>query len=43
MTYAELLWVDRLGMYIRSEVAGRAPEIVRVPFYRPITDERDAR
>lgn len=43
MAYAELLWLDRLGMYIRSEVAGRAPEVVRVPFYRPVLDERDAR
>ncbi|KAI8463347.1 MAG: glutamyl-tRNA reductase binding protein [Monoraphidium minutum] len=43
MAYAELLWLDRLGMYIRSEVAGGAPEVVRVPFYRPVIDERDAR
>jgi hypothetical protein len=43
MAYAELLWLDRLGMYIRSEVIGRAPEVVRVPFYRPVLDERDAR
>jgi hypothetical protein len=43
MAYAELLWLDRLGMYIRSEVAGRGPEVVRVPFYRPVLDERDAR
>lgn len=34
MSYAELLWLDRLGMYIRSEVAGQEPTIVRVPFYR---------
>lgn len=43
MVYAELLWLDRLGMYIRSEVAGSAPAVVRVPFYRPVLDERDAR
>lgn len=43
MAYAELLWLDRLGMYIRSEVAGQPPQVVRVPFYRPVLDERDAR
>ncbi|KAG2440246.1 hypothetical protein HXX76_004358 [Chlamydomonas incerta] len=44
MSYAELMWVDQLGMYIATEVAGReAPEVVRVPFYRPVLDERDAR
>ena len=46
MAYAELLWLDRLGMYIRSEVAGEdggAPRVVRVPFYRAVLDERDAR
>ncbi|GBG00252.1 hypothetical protein Rsub_12896 [Raphidocelis subcapitata] len=43
MAYAELLWLDRLGMYIRAEVAGGPPQVVRVPFYRPVLDERDAR
>ncbi|KAG1657366.1 hypothetical protein FOA52_015920 [Chlamydomonas sp. UWO 241] len=43
MQYAELVWVDRLGMYMRTEVEGRDPEVVRVPFYRPVIDERDAR
>ena len=43
MAYAELLWLDRLGMYIRSEVAGGQHQVVRVPFYRPVLDERDAR
>ena len=43
MSYAELLWVDYLGMYIRTEVNGSEPEVVRVPFYRPVLDERDAR
>ncbi|GLI59361.1 hypothetical protein VaNZ11_001125 [Volvox africanus] len=43
MSYAELLWVDYLGMYIRTEVTGKEPEVVRVPFYRPVLDERDAR
>lgn len=43
MSYAELLWVDYLGMYIRAEVDGGEPQVVRVPFYRPVLDERDAR
>lgn len=43
MTYAELLWVDRLGMFIRAEVLGGDMQLVRVPFYRPVLDERDAR
>ncbi|GLC42636.1 hypothetical protein PLESTB_001122100 [Pleodorina starrii] len=43
MSYAELLWVDYLGMYIRTEVNGAEPLVVRVPFYRPVLDERDAR
>lgn len=43
MSYAELLWVDHLGMYVRAELAGAAPQVVRIPFYRPVLDERDAR
>lgn len=43
MAYAEMVWVDRLGMYVRVEVDGREPDVVRVPFYRPVLDERDAR
>jgi hypothetical protein len=43
MLYAELLWVDRLGMYVRAEVLGRQPAVVRVPFHRAVLDERDAR
>lgn len=43
MLYAELLWVDRLGLYVRAEVLGRHPAVVRVPFYRSVLDERDAR
>ncbi|GFR52262.1 hypothetical protein Agub_g14796 [Astrephomene gubernaculifera] len=44
MSYVELLWVDQLGMYLRSEVAGQeGPQVLRVPFYRPVLDERDAR
>jgi hypothetical protein len=58
MLYAELLWVDRLGVYVQAEVAVEAggggggaadgatasePALVRVPFQRPVLDERDAR
>lgn len=43
MEYVELLWLDSLGMYVRAEVAGREPTIVRVPFYRPVIDDRDVR
>jgi len=43
MLYAELVWVDRLGMYVRTEVEGHDEAVVRVPFYRPVIDERDAR
>jgi hypothetical protein len=43
MLYAELLWLDRLGMYVRAEHLGRQPTVVRVPFYRAVLDERDAR
>ena len=38
MVYAELLWVDRLGMYVSCEVDGQQPSVVRVPFLRPILD-----
>jgi hypothetical protein len=43
MQYAELLWLDRLGMYIRTEALGRPAGVTRVPFYRAVLDERDAR
>jgi hypothetical protein len=44
MSYAELLWLDRLGMYVRVEVeGGEGPSVIRIPFYRPVLDERDAR
>ncbi|KAL6760473.1 glutamyl-tRNA reductase binding protein [Haematococcus lacustris] len=45
MSYAELLWLDRLGMYVRTEAAGHlaGTTVVRVPFYRAVLDERDAR
>lgn len=43
MSYAELLWLDARGLYVRAEALGRPPAVVRVPFYRPVLDERDAR
>ncbi|KAF8057861.1 CYP97C1 [Scenedesmus sp. PABB004] len=43
MAYAELLWLDRLGLYVTAEMEGQAPQVVRVPFHRPVLDERDAR
>eukprot|EP00879_Flechtneria_rotunda_P007514 GHRR01007883.1.p1 GENE.GHRR01007883.1~~GHRR01007883.1.p1 ORF type:complete len:290 (+),score=95.71 GHRR01007883.1:162-1031(+) len=43
MLYAELLWMDRLGLYVRAEMLGRQPQVVRVPFYRAVLDQRDAR
>ncbi|GAX83272.1 hypothetical protein CEUSTIGMA_g10698.t1 [Chlamydomonas eustigma] len=43
MLYAELLWVDRLGLYISCEKEGGESKVVRVPFIRPVLDERDAR
>ena len=44
MSYAELLWMDRLGMYVTAESEEQpVPQVVRVPFYRPVLDERDAR
>ena len=43
MSYAELLWLDYLGLYVRVEAEGIPSGVVRVPFYRPVTDDRDAR
>lgn len=43
MYYAELLWVDRLGAYFKAVTQAGAPTTLRVPFARPVDDERDAR
>ena len=44
MAWGELLWVDRLGMYLRAvRQDGSAPGDLRVPFVRPVGDEREAR
>lgn len=44
MALAELLWVDSAGFYLALEAID-APErrILRVPFPRPVLEERDAR
>lgn len=44
MAWAEMLWVDRLGIYLRAgRQDGSAPQDIRVPFVRPVEDEREAR
>lgn len=43
MSYAELLWVDYLGCYIKSASQQGEVQTLRVPFLRPVADERDAR
>lgn len=41
---AELLWVDKLGAYVKAAEAGKpAAETVRVSFLRQVEDERDLR
>ena len=35
--------VDRLGIYLYVQQLGRAAEVRRVSFLRPVSDERDAR
>uniref|UniRef100_A0A7S0UY45 DUF2470 domain-containing protein n=1 Tax=Polytomella parva TaxID=51329 RepID=A0A7S0UY45_9CHLO len=41
--FAEVVWVDRLGVFVYAEVLGRPKGILRVPFYRPVLSVRDAR
>jgi hypothetical protein len=43
LLHAELLWVDRLGAYLRSVSQDGEVKAVRVPFYRSVDEERDAR
>ena len=40
--YAELLWVDRLGCYVKAVAQDGSSKMVRVPFPREIEDERGA-
>ncbi|CAL5223301.1 g5792 [Coccomyxa viridis] len=40
---AQLLWLDRLGIYLfAATVGGPGAQVVRVTFAREVTDERDA-
>jgi hypothetical protein len=44
MAYAEMLWADRLGIYLRAARQDGSPAIdLRVPFVRAVEDEREAR
>lgn len=43
LAYAELLWVDRLGVYLQAVGQDGGAGALRVPFAREIADERDAR
>mmetsp|Transcript_34420 Transcript_34420/g.65773 ORF Transcript_34420/g.65773 Transcript_34420/m.65773 type:complete len:335 (-) Transcript_34420:487-1491(-) len=40
---AKLLWVDSVGCDMRAILKSGAPREVRLPFARPVIDERDAR
>lgn len=44
MAWAELLWVDRLGVYLRAAPQDGGPaHDLRVSFVREVEDEREAR
>lgn len=44
MAWAELLWVDHLGVYLRATAQDGSPaRDLRVPFVRAVEDEREAR
>lgn len=44
MAWAEMVWVDRLGVHMRAaRQDGSAAQDLRVPFVRPVEDEREAR
>ena len=44
MAYAELLWVDRLGVHLRAARQDGSPaQDLRVSFVRAVEDEREAR
>ncbi|KAL0019000.1 hypothetical protein WJX79_004765 [Trebouxia sp. C0005] len=38
-----LLWIDELGLYAYAKLIRQDGFVIRVPFLRPVTDERDAR
>eukprot|EP00890_Picochlorum_soloecismus_P003424 jgi/Picsp_1/4082/NSC_01592-R1_protein len=41
--FAELVWIDKKGIYLKASGNGGAVETLRVPFERDVEDERDAR
>lgn len=41
--FAELIWIDKKGIYLKASANGGAVETLRVPFERDVEDERDAR
>jgi hypothetical protein len=43
MYYAELLWMDRFGAYIKAVGQDGSSTTLRVPFFREVDDERDVR
>lgn len=43
MYYAELLWIDCLGVYVKGVGQDGSSKTVRVPFVRMVEDERDTR
>ena len=43
MEHAQLLWIDTLGLYAFAKLIRRDGFVIRVPFLRPVTEERDAR
>lgn len=43
MEHAQLLWIDTLGLYAFAKLIRQDGLVIRVPFLRPVTDERDAR
>lgn len=43
MYYAELLWLDRFGAYIKAVGQDGGSTTLRVPFFREVDDERDVR
>ena len=43
MEHSQLLWIDQLGLYAFAKLIRQDGFVIRVPFLRPVTDERDAR
>lgn len=43
MYYAEMLWVDRLGVYLRAMTQDGINSVMRVMFPREVSEERDVK